>query len=175
MRLRNKTRPRIARKPACQWYVLEGDWSGQVYATVPKNLVPGRYAETRLWNALRLMDRLCWECNDGGGTSLLLDSQTPTERTTCRWSPQESFVRGWKLAGRTFGGAGGGRLVHGDLWLHPEILGKGLPFVNRVRAIIGLRPLKSLQVTWGEYDACYAPADHPLRMCVDDGPIAEVE
>jgi len=118
------------------------------------------------------MDRLCWPCNEGGGTDLILDSQTPTTMTKGRWSPQETFVRGWKPAGGTFGG---GRLVHGDLWLHAEILGMGLPFVNRVRAIIGLHPLTSLPVTWGEYDACYAPADHPLRMRVDEGPIEEIE
>ena len=173
MNHRNKTRP--ARKSPASWYVLEGDWGGQVYATVPTKLVRARDAKTRLRTALRMLDQVCWPCNEGGGASVLLNAQTPTDLTSRSWNARESRVRGWTLAGEVFGGMGGGRLVRGDLWLHVEVLGRGLPLVNRIRALLGLRPLASLRVTWAKYDAGYAPAGHPLRLYTVDGPIEEVE
>jgi len=46
-----------------KWFVLEGDWGGQIYATVPVDLTSAR----RVLAALAIVDAIEWHCNDGEG------------------------------------------------------------------------------------------------------------
>lgn len=82
------------------WLVLEGDWGGQIYLTVPWHLV-GENA--KIGNLLTRLDKLCWPYNKGDGASAyLIDGVTVG---VC-------------------GGMGGGGLNEDGLWLHPALLGE---------------------------------------------------
>ena len=82
------------------WLVLEGDWGGQIYLTVPWKLLG---ADPKVLPLLKSLDREAWSCNRGEGRQAYL------------LSPRE---RGQKTRDVT-GGMGGGRLTDG-LWLHRE-------------------------------------------------------
>ncbi len=83
------------------WLVLEGDWGGQIYVTVPWRLV---VADARVDLLLSELDRIAWSCNDGAGCfSHLYDPRL------CGDLPVDGVS----------GGMGGGALEDG-LWLHGE-------------------------------------------------------
>lgn len=81
-----------------KWFVLEGDWGGQIYATIPVSMAPSR---NRLEAALLIIDALQWPCNDGG--------------TSCYESEGHSSADG------ICGGMGGGA-TEDSLWLHDGLL-----------------------------------------------------
>lgn len=110
------------------WLVLEGDWSGQVYLTVPLRCIPrfvvqktndyeillvgrpeprdyeGWIQLIRVQRLLRELDRIAWPCNQGEGRGV----------SVVRLLPHHDPVVG--------GGMGGGRLTDG-IWLHDEFAG----------------------------------------------------
>lgn len=79
-----------------QWLVLEGDYGGQIYLTVPKSLV-GENADTK--TLLAELDAKAWDCNEGEGASVYLHTATKNNGVS--------------------GGMGGGELTS-YLWLHEE-------------------------------------------------------
>lgn len=95
------------------WLVFEGDWGGQIYLTVPWRLI-GQNA--RLFELLRFLDQLAWECNDGEGRSLYLYSPKQLRQRFQEqgWNPREVPLK------IVSGGMGGGRLLSNRFWLHEE-------------------------------------------------------
>lgn len=121
------------------WLVLEGDYGGQIYLTVPWACV-GR--DAKVGELLRAIDRLCWGENglDGAraylyrarGRSTILDELARDSReigeTPERAAASFGFenVAAFVDANRLFvpGGMGGGHLVENALWLHDELEGR---------------------------------------------------
>lgn len=92
----------LARNPeADPWLVLEGDWGGQIYLTIPWRLVG---QDALVGALLHWLDWLAWECNEGDGARASL--YDPAEHGE---DPEEGIA----------GGMGGGALDDG-LWLHDE-------------------------------------------------------
>ena len=83
------------------WLVLEGDWGGQVYLTIPWNLVRP-FAE--ITGLLKEMDGIAWPGDENRGASAHLYLPSEHGRTS------DAGVSG---------GMGGGILTD-DLWLHNE-------------------------------------------------------
>lgn len=82
------------------WLVLEGDWGGQIYLTVPWSSLG---EDPKVLPLLKGLDREAWSCNRGDGRNAYL------------YSPSEREQKGRGVPG----GMGGGRLKDG-LWLHRE-------------------------------------------------------
>lgn len=80
------------------WLVLEGDWGGQIYLTVPWRLLG---EDPKVLPLLKDLDREAWPSNRGEGRNAYL------------YSPREREQQGRGVPG----GMGGGRLTD-DLWLH---------------------------------------------------------
>jgi ribosomal protein L24E len=78
-------------------FVLEGDWGGQVYLTIPITLT----TERKVRAALPIIDALEWETNEGEGAA-------------CYTQDSDSEEGVW-------GGMGGGLMTDG-LWLHDSLL-----------------------------------------------------
>ena len=84
-----------------KWLVMEGDWGGQVYLSVPMATVGATLADIDM--LLTEIDHACWSCNEGEGSSwYMVDGQ-----------PGEGVM----------GGMGGGILLN-QLWLHEELTGQ---------------------------------------------------
>lgn len=77
--------------------VLEGDWGGQIYATIPLKDVIGDLRV--LYAVLVYLDVLAWDCNEGDGRRLYIVRAGPVD-----------YV----------GGGMGGGACFGKLWMHPE-------------------------------------------------------
>lgn len=97
------------------WLVLEGDWGGQIYLTIPWRLV-GPDAQIDL--LLTELDERAWGCNDGGGASAYLCTAN---------EPGVSF------ADKVDGGMGGAPLT-ADLWLAGEFAKQ----TERMRTLLAL-------------------------------------
>jgi len=131
--------PRRKRDEALRdvWLVLQGDYGGQIYLTVPLVCIPRR-TMPRIGQLLREMDTLAWGCNGLDGASVrlvrprtiaelerdcLLDEFTREEVATAYgFESWDAFV----AENRMFvsGGMGGGSLFNRAVWLHEEFLGK---------------------------------------------------
>lgn len=88
-------------KKSSTWLILEGDWGGQIYLTVPSHLV-GDWA--RVDELLEKLDTHAWDCNEGLGRSGFLYDPSEDGHTS-----EDGFP----------GGMGGGQLED-RLWLHEE-------------------------------------------------------
>jgi hypothetical protein len=95
--------------------IMEGDWGGQIYLVCPVKLV--KCAEEELWQLLSELDKIIWKCNDGDGTGIYYEQRKPGEGIP--------------------GGMGGG-LVSEELWIHPELVSKGLDGLIR-KVITGVQ------------------------------------
>ncbi|MDO8584032.1 MAG: hypothetical protein Q7R83_02525 [bacterium] len=89
-------------RPTDVWLVMQGDYGGQIYLTVPLSHIDLKQAE--LDDLLRMLDHRSWKGNRGDGAGAYL------------WSPS---VVGFDPCEGISGGMGGGRLTDG-LWLHKE-------------------------------------------------------
>jgi len=83
-------------KKGIDYFVLEGDWGGQIYLTVPVSQV--KVSEGRVLELLKLIDKVSWDCNEGDGASLQIITTRPNMPVS--------------------GGMGGG-MHTSDLWMHP--------------------------------------------------------
>lgn len=81
--------------------VVEGDWGGQIYLSVPFGMLLAGCEQIDL--LAKKIDRFCWPSNRDDGVSVY-EVETEAE------SESESIP----------GGMGGGRIIEG-LWLHEEI------------------------------------------------------
>ena len=81
------------------YLVLEGDWGGQIYLTIPWELVGPNAKVSEL---LRKMDEASWGCNNGDGASFSI-------------CPFDSDG--------VFGGMGGGQMTD-SLWLHSDFVNR---------------------------------------------------
>ena len=97
---KRKRDPRYTAKKSELWLVLEGDWGGQVYLTIPWNQVGPKACIKTLH---RELDAIAWSSNDGGALWNLYD---PAEHD----AKQEDGYSG---------GMGGGKLEN-VLWMHIE-------------------------------------------------------
>lgn len=57
------------------WYVFEGDWGGQIYASVPAALVPNLTAGQAA-AFLAACDEIAWSCNEGDGARWFMVADT---------------------------------------------------------------------------------------------------
>ena len=83
-----------------KWLVLEGDWGGQIYLTVPLAWVQATEQEIR--DLLCAVDAACWACNRGEGAA--------------------AYVHQGNAGDGIPGGMGGGIVLNG-LWLTEELAG----------------------------------------------------
>ncbi len=119
------------------WLVLEGDWGGQIYLTVPWRLVGPR---PRIGTLLAELDCLAWACNQGQGAAAGLYEPKLVLRDMLRDAdvPEETRreLEEW-LRASVSGGMGGGRLEQG-LWLHDEFRGHPVSLAQS-RELLDLR------------------------------------
>lgn len=83
-----------------RFHVLQGDFGGQVYLTVPVVGTDKRNIETLLSE----LDAIAWSVNEGDGAS----------KSTCDY----------KRCKEVSGGMGGGMMVIGAVWMHEEFRGR---------------------------------------------------
>jgi len=89
-------------------WILEGDFGGQVYLTVPVDMV--KCSEDELWKVLSKMDDIAWSCNEGEGAELYTDH--------CDGNEDDIPA-----------GMGGGLMKTNELWVHGEFE----PFIDEIR------------------------------------------
>ncbi|OGL95048.1 hypothetical protein A2348_04755 [Candidatus Uhrbacteria bacterium RIFOXYB12_FULL_58_10] len=141
---------RVPKRDRCQalsdvWLILEGDYGGQIYLSVPWQCVA---RTARIGELLRGIDALCWGCNALAGASarlvrprsaakivaeLTLNGDAPAEVAAAfGFESLDEFVE----ANRMFvsGGMGGGQLLQNRLWLHDELRGRDI-------VVEGVQPL----------------------------------
>lgn len=97
------------------WLVLEGDWGGQIYLTVPFALVG---PNARIFDLLREIDGHEWSCNEGDGAGALLYSPEASLQEMISMCPEieQELVDQLREAKMHYsGGCGGGELTDG-LW-----------------------------------------------------------
>jgi len=104
---KRKRDPRHTAKKSDLWLVLEGDWGGQIYLTIPWDQIGPK---ARIKTLHRELDAIAWPSNDGGA---LWDLYDPVELDG---KPEDGYG----------GGMGGGKLEDA-LWMHSE-------FDEKVRA-----------------------------------------
>lgn len=120
------------------WLVLEGDYGGQIYLSVPFQSIARK---ARIGQLLREMDTLAWRCNGRCGASARLvrprsiaelerecpldDEFTREEVAAAYGHPSwDAFVADNRMF--LSGGMGGGYLRENQLWLHDEFLGRNI-------------------------------------------------
>ncbi len=112
------------------WLVLEGDWGGQIYLTVPLALVG---PNARIFDLLQEIDKREWGCNEEDGASALVYSPEATLDRMRAYGADEDFIKEMRSdMGHYSGGCGGGELTDG-LWL-----GCGID-PDHVRAMLDLQ------------------------------------
>jgi len=110
-----------------KWLVLEGDWGGQIYLTIPPELVSlylSRYPLAAVSLLLQEIDRFAWGCNDDDGASAYI------------LEPDAEDLEFGGIAG----GMGGGRLT-GSLWLH-DGLKQDSEWEELAKLRLGLKEIK---------------------------------
>lgn len=129
------------------WLVLEGDWGGQIYLTVPWKCVAHG---AKIGELLRTMNGLAWGCNGHDGVSAYLlrpRSTADIERDaqidgvscqdvarSCGFDTWETFVEAQSLF--VSGGMGGGQLLRDCLWLHDEFEGRDDAYPAEVQPLL---------------------------------------
>ncbi len=83
--------------------IMEGDWGGQIYLSCPMKHV--NCSRETLQQLLKYLNNIAWDCNEGDGTLLRFQRQSPGDEI--------------------WGGMGGGKVVDG-LWIHEEFEAQGL-------------------------------------------------
>ena len=94
------------------WLVLEGDWGGQIYFTIPWRAVTRR---ARIKTFLSQLDRLAWGCNGDNGSSARIYWMDAKHREMERRCGGPCGVPG---------GMGGGDLWEDRPWLHSLFFGQ---------------------------------------------------
>lgn len=99
------------------WVVLSGDWGGQIYLTMPTAMLPKNRnrAENAISSLLKEIDDEEWGCNDADGRGVEVVYTKHPERGV-------------------IGGMGGGRLLNGEVWFHPELDAKWKTRISEVFA-----------------------------------------
>lgn len=82
------------------WLVMEGDWGGQVYLSVPIKYIGPAVTDAQIVELARKLDKRAWDCNEGDGCDI-------------------SLVHSNEAESGIVGGMGGGLKIDG-LWLHGE-------------------------------------------------------
>ena len=84
------------------WLVMDGDWEGQIYLTVPWWKLGENACISDL---LKALDSLAWVCNEGEGATAYVVSPSYYEFDYRNGVP---------------GGMGGGELSTEGIWIHEE-------------------------------------------------------
>ncbi|MEK6949770.1 MAG: hypothetical protein AABX34_06100 [Nanoarchaeota archaeon] len=87
-----------AKKYDDSYIIMEGDWGGQIYLSVPVNKIKCDYQTLK--NLLDEIDRKEWECNKGDGSGIYFER---------------------KNAGKGITGGMGGGISTDDLWVHEDL------------------------------------------------------
>lgn len=123
---------------ATRWVVMEGDWGGQIYLSIPVHLLPASTTFQQLVDVLKYIDDLSWDCNEGDGASMYLveDRGWIDPDAECDWVAEAELGKGVSSAlmfhpdaepeadfpegavGGISGGMGGGFLLKDKIWMH---------------------------------------------------------
>jgi len=98
------------------WLVLEGDWGGQIYLTVPWSQVGPK---ARIEQLLEELDKKAWDCNRGEGASFRLYSPEAALAQFVSEGNELDELTEIEFRSGVPGGMGGGEL-HDHLWTHGE-------------------------------------------------------
>ncbi len=165
----------IAERDVRRWLVFEGDWGGQIYASVPLSMLPADFTVREVDDFLKTFDRSSWESNEDEGASwsivqdcgvirgkvledvaneaMLPGNVLPAEILSEPLDDCEPRLEGWVLVGGVTGGMGGGGLMNDDVWFHHAFIKKGHEEVDRLRALLRIAPLTSFAVVECSEDA----------------------
>lgn len=91
--------------------IAEGDWGGQIYFTIPKNLI---HKDAQVIELTVFVDKHEWNCNEGSGFNVY------------EMNPRSDFLEYGKEIpdypwNSVSGGMGGGELIEDGVWIHPDI------------------------------------------------------
>jgi hypothetical protein len=92
-----------ARQLENAYVILQGDWGGQIYVTVPVSRVGCSHEQLAV--LLRKLDQHEWECNEGDGAEMFFERLSPGAGVS--------------------GGMGGGAATD-NVWIHPSLEEAGL-------------------------------------------------
>ncbi len=98
-----------------RFHVLQGDYGGQIYLTVPV-IGTGRQNIDTLLSEL---DAIAWPDNEGDGASRITGDNKRYKDVS--------------------GGMGGGRMVYGAVWMHEEFRGRK-ELRERICSLLSLSP-----------------------------------
>ncbi len=113
------------------WLVLEGDWGGQIYLTVPLALVG---PNARIFDLLHEIDGREWASNEeDGATALAHSPEAAIERMRSYGADEDFILEMQSESGHYDGGCGGGDLTDG-LWLGVNL------DPDYVRSMLDLQP-----------------------------------
>jgi hypothetical protein len=129
------------------WLVLQGDWGGQIYLTVPWKCVT---YNAKIGELLRAMNKQAWGCNGQDGVDAWLTrprSMAKIEQDIqLDGAPREDIAQSFGFANwEAFvetqglfvpGGMGGGRLLRDRLWLHDEFEGNDDAYPTEVQPLL---------------------------------------
>ncbi|MDF1497256.1 MAG: hypothetical protein P1P90_04300 [Patescibacteria group bacterium] len=123
--------------PESWWLIMEGDFGGQIYLTVPLKLLGSKANPIQL---LAELDKIAWDCNEGDGTYLYLHSPSLCLKAmqTATIEDEDEDFDPEALANWISGGMGGGE-CQSTIWIHPEF--SKLPTrVARIHELLDLTP-----------------------------------
>ena len=130
------------------WYVFFADYSGQVLASVPADLLPDDIDSCTLEGALVAMNAHTWPDEPTGASVQPMNNRDRFRQPV----PLRCGLEGWRAIGSIGGGMGGGLLLDDDMWFHPGLVAYGLEFMEKIRARLGMRPLEDAELIDVSFD-----------------------
>lgn len=106
------------------WLVLEGDWGGSIFLTIPWELIGPK---ANIGKLLRELDQAVWgDCNEGEGGSIHITSPEFNRQLNKEISEESDTPLDYVYTplDYVFGGMGGGKMLPKAIWLLEEIQDK---------------------------------------------------
>ena len=139
---------------ARRWLVLEGDWGGQIYMTIPLSQLSDDFSLNNALELLRVIDGVECGSNEGEGADLYVFQDCgyiATEKMFAQVmnelggnlvpasmfeTPQTSDGCTFQIVGFVSGGMGGGLLLSDRVWMYSSL--QQSPKLDRILSFVGI-------------------------------------
>ncbi len=141
-RLKAELSRKVTKRLARTWHVFFADCGGQVLASVPVNLLQEDIDDCALKSALTAMNNHTWPDDPDGAFVKAMNNRDHFRQPV----HLRCGLEGWRAIGTVVGGMGGGLLLDDDMWFHPELVERGLEFMQEIRSRLGMEPLEDAEL-----------------------------